>query len=340
MRRHKALVALLGLTGVLLVAVAGMAVYVTGRIDGLTRIDLNQPTALGPGLVEADRPPRPTGEAAGSVNILLAGLDAGEDAPPVAQLASGEWVPGSHRSDTIMILHLDADRRHAYVISIPRDTWVVIDGHGPAKINAALSYGGAPLYVRTIEQFTGLRMDHLVLVDWRGFMDLTDAMGGVQLAAPAGSSSGAATVELTGEEALDYVRERKSLPRGDLDRTQRQQNVLRALLDQTLSAGTLANPFKLQDVLTAVTDNVAVDSSLTTRRILDLSLSLRNLRGGDAVSYLNVPVRAFDMIEGQSVVLVDRPAARALFSATRADELDEYVATHEVDSLPAPAYVP
>lgn len=340
MRRHKALVALLGLTGVLLVAVAGMAVYVTGRIDGLTRIDLHQPTALGPGLVEADRPPRPTGEAAGSVNILLAGLDAGEDAPPVAQLASGEWVPGSHRSDTIMILHLDADRRHAYVISIPRDTWVVIDGHGPAKINAALSYGGAPLYVRTVEQFTGLRMDHLVLVDWRGFMDLTDAMGGVQLAAPAGSSSGATTVELTGEEALDYVRERKSLPRGDLDRTQRQQNVLRALLDQTLSAGTLANPFKLQDVLTAVTDNVAVDSSLTTRRILDLSLSLRDLRGGDAVTYLNVPVRALDRIEGQSVVLVDRPAARELFSATRADELDEYVATHEVDLLPAPAYVP
>src|ERR1044072_2330211 len=116
----------------------------------------------------AARPARAV--AAGrSVNVLIAGLD-------------GEHVTGpAHeaRSDAIMVLHLDADRRKAWLVSIPRDAWVPIPGHREDKVNAAYSLGGPPLFVQTVEQLTGLRMDHLVVVDWTGLRRLTDAGGGV-----------------------------------------------------------------------------------------------------------------------------------------------------------------
>ncbi len=332
--RHKALFALLAIAGVLLAATGGFAAYLNHQISAIPRLDLDLGSSqgLGPGL--SDRPPRATGEAAEAVNILVAGVDAGESSRIVDDLADGPWVAGSHRSDVIMVLHIDADRQHAYVISIPRDTWVLIDGWGMAKVNAAFSYGGPSLFVHTLEQYTGLRMDHFAIVDWSGFEDLTDALGGVPVQL-AGSSG---TTMLDGEQALKYVRERKSLPRGDLDRIQRQQNVLRALSGEMMSAGTLTNPATLTDVLDAVTDNIVVDKSLTDERMRELALSLRGLSGGD-VMQMTVPVAGFDRIDGQSVVRVDRGAAKEMFGAALTDELDGYVATHDVDKLPDPGSV-
>jgi anionic cell wall polymer biosynthesis LytR-Cps2A-Psr (LCP) family protein len=200
-----------------------------------------------------------------------------------------------------------------------------------AKINAALSYGGPALFVRTLEQFTGLRIDHLVLVDWRGFTSLVDVLGGVEVHQSDGERS-----RLGGEEALEYVRERDSLPRGDLDRIQRQQNVVRALSEQIVSRGVLLNPAKLTEVLQILTESLAVDESLTDAEIRDLVLSLRSV---DGVTHLTVPVAGFDRVAGQSVVRVDHGRAKTLFGAAVADELDDYTAAHDVDTLPAPTAV-
>ncbi|MGH3506262.1 MAG: LCP family protein, partial [Nocardioidaceae bacterium] len=336
--RHKVLFALLGLGGLLFAAVGGWAAYLNHQISAIPRIDLDLGSdvlvgaGLGTGTGHVERPPRPTGKAAKSVNILVAGVDAGESSRILDGLEDGAWVPGSHRSDVIMVLHLSADRRKAYVISVPRDTWVPIDGYGMAKINAAFSYGGPPLYVHTLEQFTGLRMDHLAIIDWAGFKDLTDALGGVEIEGATGPT------RLDGEQALDYVRERYSLPRGDLDRIQRQQNVLRAITVQLMSAGTLSNPVKLTDVLKAVTHSIVVDRNLTNERMRELALSLRGLRGGD-LTQITVPVAGLDRVDGQSIVRVDPDKARELFGAAITDELDKYVATRDVDTLPAPASV-
>lgn len=343
MRARTTLLILAGLAGLLLVAVAGWAFYLNDQINDISRFDLDQPPAQGPGLVESERPSYD--EDAGT-NILLAGVDAGESSRIVEELADGEWEAGWHRADAIMVLHVDADREDAYVISIPRDTWVTIDGWGEAKINAALSFGGPPLFVRTLEQFTGLRMDHMAIVDWNGFKDMTDALGGVRLEAGPASEDGsgdgagpASAVELDGQEALEYVRERYSLPRGDLDRVQRQQNVLRALSREAISTGTLTNPGKLSGVLDAVVDNVAVDADFTSGAMRELAFSLRGMRSDD-VTYLTVPVRGLDRIAGQSVVLVDRAGTRELFQAVRDDTVEEYLARKDVDTLPEPGQVP
>lgn len=328
--RHKALVILLVCAGILLGLVAGAAVYVNRQLAAVPRLDfdLNQP---GTGY---ERPPSPSGDAARAVNILLAGVDAGQSSRILEELRHGPWVPGSHRTDAIMILHIDGDRRHAYVISVPRDTWVSIDGYGMAKINAAFSYGGPQLFARTMEEFTGLRMNHFAIVDWAGFKSLTDALGGVTI--QASGSNGTTTMD--GKEALAYVRERYSLPRGDLDRIQRQQNVLRALSSQVASAGVLANPVKLDDVIKSFTHNVAVDKDLGNQEFWNLAMSLRHLKTQD-LTQLTIPVKRFATIDHQSVVIIDKAGTKRLFGAAIADELGGYLAHHTEDTLPAPGSV-
>lgn len=322
---------LLVLAGLLFAAVAGWATYANSRLSAIPRMDLDLEAGFGeaPGPGRYERPSAPSGKAAGSVNILVAGVDAGESSRIAHDLERGGWTPGSHRSDVIMVLHISADRRQAYVISVPRDSWVPIPGYGMNKINAALSYGGPALFVRTVEEFTSLRMDHLAIVEWAGFEKLVDALGGVAIE-QAGATGQAM---LDGEEALAYVRERYSLPRGDLDRIQRQQNLVRALSQQLVSRGVLLNPLKLTDVLQAVTSSIALDEGFSDAEIRELALSLRGLRSQD-VTQLTVPVAGLDRIEGQSVVLVDEGGSKELFGAVMGDELDEYVATHEVDMLP------
>lgn len=331
--RHKALIVLLTLVGLVLATVAGTAIYVNQRISAIPRMDLDLGYDAGRDspLGDYQRPSPATGSAAGSVNILIAGVDAGQSSRIAEDLRSGRWVPGSHRSDTIMVLHITADRSRAHLVSVPRDSWVPIDGYGMNKINAAISYGGPALFVRTLEQFTGLRMDHFMIVDWSGFKNLTDSFGGVEI--EAAGNVGATT--LNGEEALEYVRERYSLPRGDFDRIQRQQNVVRALYEEMTSSRTLFNPLKLSEVVRILTGSVAVDDELTNQRMRELVVSLREIRSGD-VTQLTVPVRALGRIDGQSVVLVDHRKSRGLFRAMKADELDDFVSTHDVDTLPAP----
>ena len=330
--RHKVVFAFTVLVVTIFALVVGSAAYVNDQIGNVPRFSLH--------LNENRRPERPTGISANAVNILLAGADAG-DGPDIAQaLKQNTWQPGAHRSDTIMVLHITADRDRAYLISIPRDSWVDIPGYGKAKINAAFSYGGPSLYVQTVEQVTGLRMDHVAIIDWNGFKALTDALGGVDIYLAKAAPSRETTLQpghhtLDGEQALSYVRTRYGLARGDFDRIARQQNFMRSMMHKLTSRGTMSNPVTLTNTLKAVTSNLILDDDFSNSEVRKLALSTRGLRTGD-VTFVTAPVRGLDRIAGQSVVLLDESGTKQLFKSVGDDDLGSYLATHKASVLGGP----
>jgi LCP family protein required for cell wall assembly len=320
-------------TGVLLVAGTGYWVYehYTGRVQRI-------PNAFPTNVPKSALPP-PSKD--GSQTFLLVGVDSRSDLPTTGKDAKApEWRPGAQRSDTMMLVHLPADHKNAYVVSLPRDSWVDIPGHGKAKLNAAFSWGGPPLLIDTVQRLTKVTIDHLAVIDWSGFRKLTDAVGGVDITVdktvtrkngPGGYWT-AGTHHMNGSDALDYVRERYGLPRGDLDRTHRQQNFLRAVLSKMLSGGTFSNPLKLKRALDQVTSVVSVDDRLSDSDLRGLVWNMRGVRSSDMV-FMNAPVAGFDMIQKQSVVLLDDNGTSELWEAMRNDTMADYVSTHTLDAL-------
>ncbi|HEY9369452.1 LCP family protein [Streptomyces sp.] len=263
----------------------------------------------------------------GGQTFLLVGVDSRSDLPTTGRDAKApSWKYGAQRSDTMMLIHLPADHSNAYVVSLPRDSWVPVPGHGDAKLNAAFSWGGPPLLIDTVQRLTDVRVDHLAVIDWEGFKKLTDAVGGVDLTVDG------EVRHMNGEQGLRYVRERKHLARGDFDRTHRQQNFLRAVLAKVMTPRNLTNPLKASDVLDDLTASVSVDDRLSDSDLRDLMWSNRDVRPGRMV-FMNAPVAGTDMIKGQSVVLVDKKKSAELWAAMRNDTMDDYVAGHRVDRL-------
>ena len=288
--------------------------------------DINREDAFG-GLEE--RPPK---LIEGALNILLLGTDTRD--PEESGEAGGAW-----RTDTIVIVHIPASHDRAYLVSIPRDLWVYIPptpdgqmGDTMAKINAAYAWGGMPLAVQTVEQFTGVHIDHVVLVDFAGFVKVTDAVGGVDMVVeqtitsihPPYRTFYAGPRHFTGEEALDYVRQRYQFPDGDFARMRHQQEFLKALMDKATSLGTLANLSSLRAFVTSVAGTLTVDEGFS---LVDLAWQFRNLRSDDLV-FLVSPHRGTDMIGDQSVVVSDRETALSFYDAMARDELDEWVSVH------------
>jgi LCP family protein required for cell wall assembly len=307
----------LGIVLVLALGVLGTAWWTVHRISA--RIARMPDVFTMP---EARRPPR-AASAGRSVNILVAGLD-------------GEARTGAEhhaRSDAIMVLHLDADRRKAWVVSIPRDSWVEIPGHPENKVNAAYSLGGPALFVQTIEGLTGLRMDHLVVLDWTALRRLTDAVGGVPVSilSPAenrgDSTASEVALALSGDMALPYLSERKHLPAGDLDRVKRQQHFLRAFVRQALERNTLANPGALRALAAAVGDAIRVDNRLTAQEILALAASTCHLHAED-FTFLTAPSAGPEMHGEADALAVDRTNGAALWQALATDRVAEFVADH------------
>jgi len=283
---------------------------------------------------EQQRPDKPAAgqPGHGGLTFLLAGTDRRSDVPTTGQEAEANpFVPGAQRTDTIMLVHLTDDRKKAYVISIPRDSWVTIPGHGHNKINAAFSFGGPALYVQTIERLTGIRVDHLAVIDWSGFKTLTDAVGGVAVTVPKTVYDSArdrtwtaGTHHLDGNEALLYVRQRHGLPGGDFDRVKRQQYFLRVLMGKALSQNTFTNPLRLGRLLDAVTKTVSVDDTLNNGDLRSLALSVRGLRTDD-VTFLTVPTAGTGFEGKASVVYLDKDRAAALWRAVRSDDLRAFL---------------
>jgi LCP family protein required for cell wall assembly len=236
-------------------------------------------------------------------------------------------------------MHIQADHKHAYLISIPRDLYVPIPGHDRDKINAAFAYGGLPLVIRTIEGFTDVHIDHLALIDFAGFQAVTDALGGVDLYIEQTITSihkpfrkfTKGMNHLNGTEALDYVRQRYQFADGDIGRARHQQQFLKAVMDKAASSGTLSNPIKLNSFLQAVTKAMTVDKDFS---LTDMALEFHNLRGTD-LTFLTSPFSGFDTIDGQSVVLSDRQKAVALYRAVVNDTVAQYVASAGASPSPS-----
>lgn len=305
----------------------GALAYLDHQLDDVDRI---------PGVFDdlGSRPERArTGSAAEAVNILLLGTDRRSDVSTTGDSARAPaWVYGAQRSDAIMLVHVDGDREHVTVTSLPRDSWVEVPGYGNAKINAAYSYGGPALAVRTVERLTGVRIDHLAVIDWAGFHDLIDAVGGISVTVPATVHDSARDVtwtagvhRLDGDQALDYVGQRYGLPGGDLDRVRRQQAVLRTLAEETMDLRD--SPGTIVDFVDMVGDHLSVDDTWSSRQLASLAWSLRHL-GGDDVRCVTVPVRGLGRVGEQSVVWLDETRAARLWRAIRADRLDPWLAAH------------
>ena len=210
------------------------------------------------------------------------------------------------------------------LVSVPRDSWVEIPGRGPGKVNAAFSYGGPSLLGRALEAETGVRIDHYAVIDFAGLVAVTDAIGGVDVAsAHATSYAGHDFVEgtnhLDGEAALAFVRQRKNLPNGDLDRVHNQQRFLRAMFGQAISRETATDPATLDALLDAVLAHVAVDDGTTEQDLRTIAAALGGTPSSGVVAG-TAPVSGLGREGSQSVVHLDRERGEQVWAALRAGE--------------------
>ncbi len=273
---------------------------------------------------------------AGAENVLLVGSDSRVGTgDQFAQAPKGQEQVDGQRSDTVILAHLAKGNQQATLVSLPRDSWVNIpaytDAKGTAhpahddKLNAAFSLGGAALLVATVQQLSGIHVDHYVEIDFAGFQNMVSSLGGVDicLTRPAhdvqtGLNLTAGDHHLDGPTALAFVRQRYGLPLGDIDRIKRQQQFLGSMVRKVESAGTLANPIKLNDFLDALTKSISVDSSMNLGDMTKLALKLKGLGSGN-VTLTTMPLLGFSKQNGVDVDDVDVPKKDALFASLIAD---------------------
>ncbi|MCI4063311.1 LCP family protein [Micromonospora sp. R77] len=277
---------------------------------------------------------RPAKTVDGALNILLVGSDSRDPDAPVE--SAGKW-----RADTLIVMHIPADHKHAYLVSIPRDLYVPIpenagascDTDRRAKVNAAFAFGGLPLAVKTVECFSDVRIDHVMAIDFAGFKQVTDALGGVDLKVERSITSihkpyrkfAKGVNHMDGAEALDWIRQRKQFPEGDFARMRHQQEFLKALMDKAASTDTLTNPRKLNDFLKSVTDAATVDQGFS---VVDMAVQFRSLRGQD-LTFITNPNVGSQTINGESVVVSDREKALAMYKAMSGDTMADWVKANQ-----------
>jgi polyisoprenyl-teichoic acid--peptidoglycan teichoic acid transferase len=315
--RRRLLPKILIAVAVVLVAASGARLLVyTSKIDRSLTENLKRGVEL-PADESSARPPKEPQET-GTLNYVLLGSDSRDP--------SNE---GNGRSDTILVVHLNAKRNKGYIISFPRDMYVNVPGYGRNKINAAYAFGGTPLAVRTLEDLTGVRMDHVALIDFEGFIRLTEDLDGVTVTNKHAFSSHGfdypkGKITIAGEEALWFVRERKLLPGGDLDRAENQRNVIKAIVQKGLSAGVISDPGTFLNFISNVAKYLTVDNDLSDEEIKRTAHSLR-LTGKD-IDLLQAPISGFATTgNGQSIDVVDTAKMAELSSAMKKDKLSEYV---------------
>ena len=261
----------------------------------------------------------------GPLNIVLAGVDLRTGLTPAQQrvLHVGD-VPSSN-SDTLMLIHISGDRSSVTVVSLPRDSWVFIPGHGMNKINAAFGLGGPRLTVATVERATGLTVNDFIEVNFLGFVKVIDALGGVNICLPqpvddsySGLHLSAGLHHVNGVTALKYARDRHSFAASDLARITDQQSLVASLLQEAVSSGTLANPLRLSRFLAVVPGVIKVDQNLDLTGLAD---QLRGITPAE-VRFLTVPLANTNYLTpaGESAVLWNTAAAGRLFGALQADQ--------------------
>lgn len=311
----------------LVVAVLAGAATVSAHllIDRWERA-VGQADLLGPAAGSRDAPGgRPdSDQVTGPLNYLVIGTDQRPDQPEQVGLA-----------DAIVIVHIPEGLREAYVISVPRDLRVAIPGHGIDKINSAYRLGGGgsegvSLLADTLTELAGVRFDGAAILDFRGFEEVVDALGGVEICLDApvdsihtGAHFPARCQQLSGAEALDLARQRYDLPAGDLDRGRHHQQLIQAMVDQARSMGMLTDPLRLDRTIQAAGAAVTVDTGGVPPA--ELAFALRGLRP-EQMTGITLPSYP-QQIDGTSYVIAD-PAADGLYQALRTSTLEQWVAGH------------
>ncbi|MBB5855118.1 LCP family protein [Amycolatopsis umgeniensis] len=329
----------LGLVSLLALGTTGYA-YVTKD-----QLQDNVPTTNA--LSKPDDPAAPPADD-GANDILLVGSDARTDAQgnplplKVLKELRTEEKPGVN-TDTIIILRIPKNGGKPSGISIPRDTWTEIPGRGPNKINSAYGVAkanyanahrgepdqaklerdsdqeGRKALVQTVQDLTRIRIDHYAEVNLLGFYLLTEALGGVKVCLnhstedkDSGANFRRGEQTVSGGEALSFVRQRKNLPRGDLDRIVRQQTFLSSALNQVLSAGTLTSPSTMSGLMDVVRRSIVLDEGLD---LLEFAQQAKGIASGD-LTFTTIPVININgrSADGQSIVEIDAAAVRTFVS--------------------------
>ncbi|MGL4832423.1 MAG: LCP family protein [Propionibacteriaceae bacterium] len=270
----------------------------------------------------------------GPVTFLVLGSDARRDTDP--QSANGQ--DGS-RSDTMMLVYLPVNRQHVYVISLTRDMWVPIHNANWAKINAAYDLGKEPLTVLTVEDLLDIPIQHVATIDFAGFVQLMDLVGGVDIdneiesVGDNGYIYPVGRIHLEGDYGLYYCRERKGLPNGDLDRTARQRQVVQAIIGKLLATTKSGGVGTLNKTVTEVAKTITVDDTVTDSYILGLAASMKISSAAD-VRTLMVPIAGYQTsADGQAANVVDWEQLYSLSQALKKDRMDEYYTAHKDDEL-------
>ncbi|WP_245847123.1 LCP family protein [Dietzia natronolimnaea] len=225
------------------------------------------------------------GNTPGSITLLV-GTDSREGLTPEqqAQLSTGsESDAGGKRTDTMMLVYTPRDGGRTMLISLPRDLLVDIPDYGQNKLNAAYTFGGPALLTRTLEEQTGMRIDHYAEIGFGGFAGIVDAVGGVDICIEepindplAGLDLAAGCQTLAGPQALGFVRTRYGFAEQDLQRVRNQRQFLGALMSETMSPGNLLNPFTAVSLIDSASEAVTVDSG---DHIWNLAWVMWKLRG-------------------------------------------------------------
>lgn len=287
-----------GLTAICVLGTAGVGWATLNYLDGkITRVD------VGLGGRGAPAPGEP-------VNILLVGSDsrAGLTKEQREDLSTGHEP--TKRSDTMILAHLSADNSRVTLVSFPRDSYVTIPAHTTDegnevgetrnKLNAAYAFGGPSLTIQTVEENTGLTVDHYVEIDIAGFVNIVDALEGAQVCVnkdvydkDSGLDLTAGTHTLNGAEALAYVRARKIYSDSDLGRIRAQQAFLGSLARKSLSADTLTDPVKLNRFMSAALSSVTTDTAFDQGAILNVADRLRGT-SANGIHFVTVPTSDLD----------------------------------------------
>ncbi|MGO1385659.1 MAG: LCP family protein [Arachnia sp.] len=260
--------------------------------------------------------------------ILLVGSDASENLTAEERSELGTGSAEGQRTDTMLLLYIPPTGNSA-LVSLPRDSLVSIPGHGKNKLNAAYSLGGAPLLVETVEQNTGVRVDGYLEIGFAGLVNVVDALGGIEVCPESALQDNDAHLdiaagcqEVDGVTALGYVRARKSDPRGDLGRIERQREVIASVIGKAASPLTILNPVRYWNLNMAAARSIGRGDDTGVRALADLASGLFQTATGAGLS-LTVPVANADYSSSVgSTVLWDEDASQELFGAMATGDVE------------------
>ena len=310
-KRRNWVVRIIGLIVLLfLLVLIAVPLYAWGRISKVDAFPSGQRPADTPG-----------------TTYLLVGSDsrAGLSAADKKKLGTGSAA--GQRTDTIMMLHVPQSGPTA-LISLPRDSYVPIPGHGKNKLNAAFAFGGQKLLIQTVEDVTGLRVDHYVEIGFGGFASVIDSVGGVQMCLPKAMKDPQAHInlpkgcqQLDGTKALGYVRSRHLDATGDLARVQRQREMVGAVAKKALSPATFLNLVRYYKVGTAGADALTIDTTMSPLDLFKFARGMQAVSGGSNGVTLTVPISNSNLsTPAGSAVKWDTTKAKALFQALKQDK--------------------